>query len=636
MKAFCCKILSTILLISLLQSLGLAWQKQETSQATKDKASSPKQGAAEDKPIDVIQEQKSAEKKLLERVFYILDGLANSKEIEDKLEAAHMKADIAALVCDYGNKPKAVEVLKKSLTDIAEEIANPDRQKQADSSKIQELTIRVADTGCKCDPSLRSWFVKELERLRNLKTKPNDDKAEDEAPVVAEETWGTKPSMRRQIAADILTQAAHEKIAGGKLDEARQLLSQSLNYCLSVPFITALIRLKENQADVASNLYFKASRIVQVMPSGAEVGALNFGLKPLFGIRIGQESPPLDKQPIIETYLLAVSALINCPQSSLAAKSPDILRMVKDSLPLYATFQPAMHPQIELWVAEGMKHLPANERSAVEQVPFAPQSLEQQVSKLEDIAYKSADEKERDLAYASIASTYITQAKLEAAFKFISRIADINLKNELLDEMRYKRMSFELSKATELLPIYLDISSVSSLTLRVKLYMQLGQVAAKKDSFLAHQALDEAARLTNENVGLSATHSHFLFGIASLYSEFDSIRAFEVLSNAVKSVSKHQDQPASKWGHAIAEVAIVKFDSAWRFSRTVFDDPNQYKKPYDLSAFRKLSSIDIDRVLLIADYLEDKPLQANAKYEVCAGILLFAKAKKEKSANTSQ
>ena len=58
----------------------------------------------------------------------------------------------------------------------------------------------------------------------------------------------------------------------------------------------------------------------------------------------------------------------------------------------------------------------------------------------------------------------------------------------------------------------------------------------------------------------------------------------------------------------------------------MFEDPDQYKKPYDLSVFRKLARVDFDGSLLIAGQVEDKLLQASAKYEICAGILLTDKS----------
>src|SRR4051812_23931580 len=53
---------------------------------------------------------------LRERAYFIADALAvSSSDISDKLQAAHLRADIAGLICGYGERAKAVDLYRKGI-----------------------------------------------------------------------------------------------------------------------------------------------------------------------------------------------------------------------------------------------------------------------------------------------------------------------------------------------------------------------------------------------------------------------------------------------------------------------------------------------------------------------------------------
>jgi tetratricopeptide (TPR) repeat protein len=621
-------LLPALLVLTVAQNAILLDQDSTPSKRAEQKTPAqerkPERGATDD--------EYSAERVLRDRAMSILDRLADSDEIDDKLQIAHMNADIAVLFCKLGDKTRALQVFKKSLTALGEHIVSPGKHadadkgagkasaSQAESWQQIELAKQISDAACECDESARTWFVRELERLRAVESERQENK--DKGPTqVTDETWGTRPPVDREISGELLARAAHSSLTAENWDQAVQLLTKCLSYSVTTPFVTAVLRLKDKRPDLAESLFLDATRKVQASPTGTEIGALDFGLEAMMRDIAGDRIP--------RAFLDALTALINSPGSSEAAKSADMIRLIKDALPMYTAFKPAVRPQVELFIAEATRRFNPELRHVLEK-PFAGQTVQQQLSSLEEIATKSPLETERDQANASIASAYIHAEKFELASRFISRITDVNLKSDLLDDLRYRLALAQIARAKDLFLVFQDISNVTSLVLRIRLYTQLGNATTETDAVLARMALDEAARLANQKLAPSPIRSHLLFRISHSYVGFDSIRAFEVLADGIKSANAHREQPSSRWGSVSADVTVVKFDRTWRFPRQVVDDPTQYKKPYDMSAFRKLAAGDFDRVLWAASTIEDKKLRASATFETCAGALLESKADQAK------
>jgi len=424
----------------------------------------------------------------------------------------------------------------------------------------------------------------------------------------------------------MMVSAANDKIAAGKVEEGEEMLRQSIASCVVVLFITSIKRLwKEHQPESAS-LFVLAARQIKALPSGSEFHSLNFGFGPYL-LKTADQSQEVDSQRmgLVDAYLDAASALIQSQDNEQVGQSTYILDNIKSALPLYARFRSASSPEVVLWINEVTNRLPADKRNATTKVSTGPESPEDQIARFESIASKSDDPKIKDQAYASMVSTAISFGNFQQAADWVARILDVGLRREMQDDLIARQTQFALAKGSDSNEIVERIAGVAATPLRVKLYTQVAKGLCKKDATIANYALQEGLSITLK-MDASPLQSQLLLSIADAYSEFDSTRAFEVLRDASKSIGKHKDQPPSRLGRGTLDLITVKYDPTFTFRRTMFEDPDQYKKPYDLSVFRKLARVDFDGSLLIASQVEDKLLQASAKYEICAGILLAGKS----------
>lgn len=651
----CIFLLVTLSLILALTTQPIAGQeRKEVSPQPKKQvpASAKKEGASAAEKEDT-----SREKELRERAYLcVTNALAGANSVEDKIQAAHLRADLAGLICAYGDRAKAVEIFRQSLKDILDEDRhNNDEQKKKDKeyskdSSSFDLALQLVDEAVKCEPDAKALITKDLENLRNSKEEKesasNLDKyskniqpTDTDPSIVPDELWGTQPSVRRRMGAQIFTQEAHEKIGAGKLDEAEAALRKSLNFCVTTPFVTALGRMMKDKSDVALLLFIEAANHLRALPSGAEINSLNFGLRP-FGINPLSTKPSTNQRnnALVEVYLTAVTALVQSKDNMLAGSSTYTVRLVKATLPLYAGFHPEALPFIENWVKDATNKFSTTTQAMIEKSPFGSESLEDKVSRYESMASNSKDQREQDQAYASLASAMIQYGKFDKAKEWADKISETVLKREMLDGLSARQISFKLTEINEgdYSSLSLDISNISSPTLRAQLYIQLakavaknelGKVETKRNLSVPYDVLQEATMLAN-NLRPSIAQSHLLFSIASAYAEFDSVRALTGLRDAAQSIGRHKDQPSSQLGRKVSNVTIIHYDSTGTFSRMVFDDQEEYKKPYDLSIFRKLAQVDFDIAWLSATQIEDKLLQASARYEACAAILLDRKATK--------
>lgn len=598
------------------------------------------------------EEELSQDKELRERAYsQVINALADVNDIENKTQAAHLRADLAGLICAYGERAKAIEVFRQSINDIVTQLLEDERKgkdekRNKNNSSVFELALQLANDAIKCDPTARSLVTKDLENLRITDTeqdaaagteKVSENIQQDDDPsVVPDEMWGTQPSTRRRIAAQILTKEAHEKIDAEKPDEAEVLLRQSLKYCVTTPFVTALSRLMKDRSTVVSLLFIQAAHQVQTRPSGAEVRTLNFGLRPLginpLSIKAAASQRDTD---LVEGYLSAVTALVLGKDNVRTRSSSDTVRMVKAALPLYASRHPETLPLIESWVREATNGFSSATQHVIEKSSFAAESSADKVIRYEGIALNSKDLQQQDQASASLASVMIQDGKFDKAAEWATKISETSLRQEMFDDLIARQMSFKLAEVREdtYFSVSQLISGVFSPSLRAHLYIQLAKAITryelakaedKRNLAAGYNALQEATVIVG-NLKPSSAQSHLLFNIASTYAEFDAVKALTALREAAQSIGRHEDQPASQLGGKAADVTIVRYDSTGTFSRTVFNDQEEYKKPYDLSIFRKLALVNFDIAWLSAMQIEDKLLQTAARYEVYAAILLDRK-----------
>lgn len=629
-------------------------------------------GASADAKEKKKEKEDTLDKDIREHAYaYLSNILTGSDTLDDKIQAAHLRANYAELICAYGDRNRAIEVFRQSISEIVRQLieqeireekqisdaSKDEKRKIYDDEAIFELALQLAQTAIKCDPSAKTAITTELEGIKfsskerdgiSRKEKESDITRQNDLSTVPDEAWGTQPSIKRRMAAQFLTTEAHAKIAEGKLTEAMALLRESSLYCVSVPFVTAIGRLFTSKPAEASLMFIQAAQRVQSTPSGAEVRALNFGLRPLGAnpLTIKPGSNP-QSDALIKSYLMAISSLVQSPDNVRVSRSADTLRIVKESLPLYIAFHPEAFALIENWVRESTNGFSSSvRRSVIEKREFGAESAEERISRYEKIALQSEDSSQRDQACASLASNGIQYGNFDKATEWANKILDTALRQEMLDAVTVRQISFKLTKITEdkYQSMKQSISGIFSPTLRAQLYIQLAKTIAKCETKnnevkngleVSYQALQESS-LIADSLKSSATQSHLLFSIAGAYAEFDTIRALAGVREAAQSIGRHKDQPPSRLGGKIIDVTTVQFDSTGFFSRKVFDDRGEYKKPYDFSIFRKLAQENFDLSWLAATQIDDNLLQLVAKYEVCAAILLnpkYGKAEPQQVSN---
>jgi hypothetical protein len=610
-----------LVLVALLWSLTFTGTAETASQD--NGPSTMRSTAREGQPRRAAEEQQ--EQRMRDRVRYLAESVVGSRPSEDPLESARIRADFAALLCAYGDRVRAREIFNQSRSVIVGHLLRESSNSQGDAASRDEfdVALRVSRLIATCDPGSQISIADETARIRLEKT-ANESSAEQGPAVVPDRTWGTRPSIPRELAAEMLCRAAYEKAAGGELDTAERFVDRSLDYSVSGSLSSILGRLEERgRKEAASSLLTKAIQRVKALPSGAEISALRFAVKMsvLEKATGALEAPGLDDAAnrYLAGYLDAMSALLMGPDSALIATSGPLIGQVKEALPLYVRLRPAVRPAIEEWLARAT----GNPYSPIEAVgsakPFQSISPEDDISKLESIAAGSVDESQRDSAYASIASTHLQWGKFDEAFGAISKISDQSLKREMLDLAAYRRISFGLARATDYRAAMQDAGKISSAALRIKLYIQAAKAATTRDVTLSDEYLGEAASLTTR-MDPSLAQCHFLFSISTVYSRFDAVRAFEVLGDAVKSVNRLRDQLPTRWQQPL-DVTVVELDPKWGFPRMAFDDPVEYKRAFDLTGLRSLVWKDFDGALLAVSSINDKLLRANALYEICAGVL---------------
>ncbi|MGH9761093.1 MAG: hypothetical protein ACREDR_18910, partial [Blastocatellia bacterium] len=405
---------------------------------------------------------------------------------------------------------------------------------------------------------------------------------------------------------------AYNSINSNRVDEGEALLKQSLTYCAVTGYITATSLLRRSRPQDMTGLYIAAAQRVAAQPSGQELHVLAFGLAVADGAQ---------RDAVLGRYLDALISLLESPYSD--QSSPQLLGIVRDAMPEIQTLRVSFLPQAQGWIAKSTAGLTPAAQAETAASEFSVQQIQQ-------IADTTDDPARRDQAFASLASSSLESGHLDRASDFASRISDTQLRAEMSDDAAYVRINRLLYKsvqpgttgAADILSIQSQIEKVSSLPMRIKLYTKLGETAAAHDDKIdATLLLEEAARLSKKQEPCPR-QAHLLLGIASSFAAFDQIRAAEVVGGAVRSMNQIQVQPVSRWGLVPPDTFTVSFDPSGKFPRLMIENPDQYKRAYNLSVFGKIAHSDFEGALLIAQGIQQKSLRTSAEYEVCAGILL--------------
>jgi hypothetical protein len=219
---------------------------------------------------------------------------------------------------------------------------------------------------------------------------------------------------------------------------------------------------------------------------------------------------------------------------------------------------------------------------------------------------KNPVQREQYLAFAVLSMP--DSESLDRLIGIVQKINDLKVREQLMNYAYFARTQKaikdgSIDDATRL------AGKVGQVDLRAYLSYEVAAASLKdlQDRSRAREILDDAQKIASKAPNTNEK-ARALLGIAHLYAKFDSIRAFEVMSEAVKTINR---------------ISEPDFSSTFLLQRIEGNGFGHYSS-YDVegfsieNAFRLLAPYDFDGALLLAKYLEDKLLRAMATLALSA------------------
>ena len=191
------------------------------------------------------------------------------------------------------------------------------------------------------------------------------------------------------------------------------------------------------------------------------------------------------------------------------------------------------------------------------------------------------------------------------------KISDAKVRDQLLNLFYFRRAQKAIKEGS------LDEAArlakeVDELDQRAYLFFEIAEASVKqlKDSSRARDILNEVA-LMAQKAPNTAEKARTLLGITNLYVKYDQARAFEVMSEAVRTINRINDQDFTRT-FIIQRIEGPKWSTYFSFNVSAFRLEN---------TFRELGLNDFDLALDLARNLENKHLRATAIIALAAPCL---------------
>ena len=243
-------------------------------------------------------------------------------------------------------------------------------------------------------------------------------------------------------------------------------------------------------------------------------------------------------------------------------------------------------------------------------------AFEQYVEKAEHEA--NSTRKDSLLALAVLVAS--DAERLDRLCDLIDKISEPGVRRQLLNWLYFKRTQKAI-KDGRLYEARALAEKVDQLDHRAYLFYEIAVEALKRgdDRSQARETLDAVAANalkadpTNER-------ARTMLGISHLYARFDQIRAFEIMSEAVKTINKIEEP----------DVASTRFHQ--RIEGRTFAHYSTYEVAgFSVeNAFRELATFDFERALLLAKSLENKSVRSKAVIALAAVCLDNAARQKKR------
>jgi hypothetical protein len=349
-------------------------------------------------------------------------------------------------------------------------------------------------------------------------------------------------------------------------------------------FASAVIRLERAQAIDLNDIHTLGSYLVSSVNSTAKDSI---------------------SRTVIERFLSLAFNQITLHRESQERAAPDeaaavyfITRQLKD---LFALYMPDRRLKVQRKIAE------MNEAGALDRT--ADLSLTQPTSPA-DIAgdaRASSNESERDSLYARAALGWLTKGEISEAQSAARSISNAQTRDRVLAQIARRQTSE--GRIDDAVAVALGIEDD---TARVAALVKLaGAALASRDRVRAIELLDEAeAEVIKGQPSVARAQS--LLTIVGSFSALDTVRAFEVMQTAIKSIN---DIPAPGGQKRVA--------GDQQAGAAALNREDLFNLNFE-STLAVLAQTDFDRALLLAQQLTIKDASLIAQLAVCRGGLARA------------
>ncbi|MEW6129019.1 MAG: hypothetical protein AB1757_18415 [Acidobacteriota bacterium] len=331
-----------------------------------------------------------------------------------------------------------------------------------------------------------------------------------------------------------------------------------------------------------------------------------------FGKPKSETANPAMQQLFIESLLARAEATLRLPEQPIsgAYKLPEVSQLIfaLDHLEgIAAEYQPAyVNRIIELKsflngaLTPEMRQALGQVQNQHKDIALRMQPNSDAFTKYSEKAEREADPDKREMAMAFAVLNASNDISLDTIISLIRKIDDEKLRQQLFAFTYFKRSQKAVKDGDFFLASQLA-KNVEQLDLRAYLSYEIAAAALKKaeEKPRARDALDEVLTLAYKAPNTNEK-ARTLLGVVFLYVKIEPLRAFEVMTEAVKTINS-LDNPNFSTAYVQQKIEGKQFSSYYGYGVEGFDLEK---------VFRLLAPLDFDGGLYRARSLDDRSQRA--------------------------
>lgn len=407
----------------------------------------------------------------------------------------------------------------------------------------------------------------------------------------------------------------------------------SFRYPASVALARFLFQLWASDQQVARQFYQQALNVYANAPVNEllYLSAYPFGINRVVGPEMQSTffvlptnfTPDVDAQSaFMEVILRRAQETTQKPTQPVSGPAglPEIVQIylaLNNLRPLITRDQPVYGDRVNGLQAMLEPLLSSEARQETLSISRRQRDLNTSVDSLADQieSEKLPEKKDHLIARAVLAAKNIEE--LERVESLVEKVSDSKFRQELLDWLYFKRTQKLVSdgrfdEAAQL------IRKVDQLEHRAYLAFLLASETTKKikDSVLAIEVLEEVVK-TAVKAPNTIEKARTLLGLTSSYANFDRSRAFEILVEAINTISKI-DEPDLSSTTIFRRIGTSRFTvhAAYEIRGSSLD-----------TVFREFAPDDFVKTLWLANQLPDKTLRSAGMFAISGRCLEISKQK---------